>query len=161
MKYGLAGFLAILIVVVLIFALKIQVHMAVMAVLAIAAVVVLIVPVMYVKRTEASFDGSALHVKGSNVDLSIPLEKIHSIEFRDSLNPWKLVNGSSNGWMVGGTFTNPEFRKYTITANCDLKAFIIVRYSGKVLVFNLRTEDETSTLCDTVNKSLPDNPRRH
>lgn len=159
-RYGMLGFGAVAAVIILIFVLRIEVPMWTMAVLAVAAMVALLLPVMYVKRTVAEFDGSAIHITGSSVDETIPLGSIRTFGLRDKLTVGSAVKGQTNGWMVGGTFTNPEFGDYLITADCDAKAFVVVRYSGKVLVFNLRTEEQTKEFYELVKPEIPENPRR-
>lgn len=159
-RYGMLGFGAVAAVIVLIFVLRIEVPMWAMAVLAVAAMVALLLPVMYVKRTAAEFDGGAIHITGSSVDETIPLGSIRSFELRDKLTVGSAVKGQTNGWMVGGTFTNQEFGDYLITADCDAKAFVVVRYSGKVLVFNLRTEEQTKEFYELVKPKIPENPHR-
>jgi len=160
LKYGAVVF-AVLMVLLLVTALmRITLPMYAVAIIAIVAVACLIVPVLYVKRTTATCENGVLHVTGSNIDFSIPVDTIRTFEFRDSLTVGRLAKGSNNGWMAAGVFTNPEFGDYNITADTDQHAFIVVRFSGKVLVFNLRTEEETRTFYDSVKEIVPDNPRR-
>ena len=71
-----------------------------------------------------------------------------------------LVKGASNGWMVSGVCNNPEFGDYTMCGDTDLPAFIVVRYPGNVLVFNLKTAEATSALFEEIKAGMPERPRR-
>ena len=159
-RYGLAGFAVIMIVILLIFALHIVIPLWAMAILGIAAMVVLLLPVVYVKPVSASVEGTDLHVRGSGVDVSIDLADIRSAEFRDKAVVGNVVKGASNGWMVSGTCNNPEFGDYTMCGDTDLPAFIVVRYPGNVIVFNLKTVEATSALYEEIRAGMPDRPRR-
>ena len=159
-RYGLAGFGVVMVVIILIFALKVDIPMYAMAVLGVAAVLLLLAPVMYVKRTTATFENRYLNVNGSGIGFSIPVDNIRTFELRDKLVVGDAVKASTNGWMAGGLFKNPEFGEYHLSADVDEHAFIVVRFTGNVLVFNLKTEDETRAFYEKVKPSIPVDTRR-
>lgn len=160
-RYGMLGFGLVGMAIVAIFVLRIEVPMWVIAILGVAAMAALILPVTWVKRTVAEFSDGVLRVTGSSIDESIPVKNIRSFELREKITVGEAVNSRTNGWMVGGIFRNGEFGEYLITADCDAKAFIVVRYGGKVLVFNLKTEEMTENLYNLVKPEIPDPSVRH
>ena len=159
-KIGLAGFAVVLLVIILIFALHIDVPLWAMAILGIVAMIALLAPVVYVKPVRADISDSVLHVSGSGVDVSVDLRDIKSAELRESLSVGNVVKGSSNGWMVSGRCTTPEFGEYTMCGDTDLPAFIVVKHIGDVLVFNLKTVEGTQKIFEEIKAGMPERPRR-
>ena len=158
--YGLAGFGVIALAIVAVFALGIEMPLWTVAVLGILAMAVLIVPVAYVKRPSVTIDGSTVSITASGVDLRINTTDLRSVEFRDKMTTGFLQKGHSNGWMISGTCNNPEFGDYTLCADTDLPAFVVVRYKGQVVVFNLKTVEETESICEQLKARVPEHPRR-
>ncbi len=159
-KYGLAGFGAIMVVVILIFALGIDVPLWAMAVLGAAAMAVLIVPVVYVKRPVVTLEGSSFRIVSQGVDLHINTTDLRSVVFRERMATGPVKNGRSNGWLISGICNNPEFGDYTLCADTDLPAFVVVRYKGQVVVFNLKTVEETEAMYEALKGRVPEGPRR-
>ena len=159
-RIGLLGFAVIIIVILLIFALHVVIPLWAMALLGIAAMAALLLPVVYVKPVSAFVEGRDLHVRGSGVDVIVDLADIRSIEFREKTVVGNVVKGASNGWIVSGICNNPEFGDYTMCGDTDLPAFIVVRYPGNVLVFNLKTVEATSALFEEIKAGMPERPRK-
>jgi len=160
-KYGLAGFGAIMAVIIAVFALGIDIPLWAMAVLGVLAMAVLIVPIAYVKRPVVTLEGSTLTITAQDIDLRINTTDLRSAEFRESLTTGFLQKGRSNGWMLSGICNNPEFGDYTICADSDLPAFVVVRFKGQVVVFNLKTVEETREMYEAIKARVPSAPRRH
>lgn len=138
---------------------RIKVPMALMAVLAVAAIAVLLVPVLYIRDTVASFDGATISVKGAVADVSVPTTKLKSVELRDQMEFGDIEKAASNGYKISGKFRNKEFGEYTVSVNIDEKKYIVVRYGGSVLVFNLKTAEETEAFYLEIKDSVPSHGR--
>ena len=160
-RTGLVGFGIVMIVIIAVFASGVEVPLWAVAVLGVVAMAALILPIAYVKRPVVTLEGSTLSITAQGIDLRINTADLRSAEFRESLATGFLQNGRSNGWLLCGTCNNPEFGDYTICADSDLPAFVVVRFKGQVAVFNLRTVEETRAMYEEIKARVPAMPRRH
>ena len=155
LRYSIIGFGIMMAVIAVIIIARIKMPIIVVVVLVFAALAVLLVPILYIRNTVASFDGATITVKGAVVDISIPMTKLRSVEMRETIETGDIQKAASNGYKVSGTFKNREFGEYQISADLDEKKFIVIRYGGSILVFNLKTAEATEAFFAEIVDQVP------
>jgi hypothetical protein len=105
------------------------------------------------RKTDARLEYDGLTIRGAMHSTKTPYGDIASIEMRDKLDFGIRVSGYGGVKWIGGKFRNKEFGVYDASLKMDVKKYIIVkRRNGKILVFNLETEENTVQFYDKLAK---------
>ena len=116
-----------------------------------AGVLIIFVPLLFIKGTEASFDGVFLKVTAPFVEQRLELSDIQGIELRREFRPGMRSYGFGGLKRGYGDFANKELGSYTYAGDSRIPAFILIRHHGnRILVFNVADEAATVSLYNSL-----------
>lgn len=90
--------------------------------------------------------------------VTIPYGEINEYELRDNIPIGSRSFGLSTLNTVSGQYSSPAFGAYTLFAYKNVSKFIILRYSGGILVFNLQDETETVKCFEQISEKAAKTP---
>jgi hypothetical protein len=102
------------------------------------------------RRIALDCDETGFTVSGPMVRVTVPYGSVSSAEIRNNISIGIRVAGYGGVRYAGGNFANKEFGAYKLAVDSKNKNYIIISHSGKTLVFNLGTEDETYMAYNTI-----------
>ncbi|MDR3282706.1 MAG: PH domain-containing protein [Candidatus Methanoplasma sp.] len=119
-----------------------------------ALLVVVIVLIISGRKIAFEPDEGGFRVSGPLIRVTVPYASVSSVELRNSISIGVRTWGYGGVRYAGGNFANKEFGTYKLAVDARNKNFIVVAHSGKTLVFNLGTEDETLMAYNAVKSRL-------
>lgn len=130
-------------------------NVIIVSAVAVVATIALVAGVMLMAgHTDASLDDDSLTVKAFMVNQNIQYSDISLVELRDDVNYGSRVGGYGGADYLSGKFKNDEFGKYWLAVKKTTSECIVVHYSGGVLVFNLESNEATSSFFADLNSRL-------
>jgi len=97
-------------------------------------------------KVSASLDPDGLQVSAPFVNEKVPYEDITSVELRASFDDGRRVGGFGGTEVSSGNFQNSELGRYVLARYNSVPNCIVVHHAGGVLVFNLDTVDDTTSM---------------
>jgi hypothetical protein len=97
-------------------------------------------------KVSASLDPDGLQVSAPFVNEKVPYEGITSVELRTSFDDGRRVGGFGGTEVSSGNFQNNELGRYVLARYNSVPNCIVVHHAGEVLVFNLVTADDTTSM---------------
>lgn len=116
----------------------------------IVSLIVVFIPVLSFHPVAATVHNGALNVKAPFVDISIPLSSVANVELRTDFKIGFRLWGYGGIRRCSGDFSNKEFGTYTLAADTSIHAYVVIRHSRGVLVFNNVDEETTRAIYDVL-----------
>ncbi|MBQ3488646.1 MAG: SdpI family protein, partial [Clostridia bacterium] len=116
-----------------------------------AALLIFVAVMMFSGSIRANAADTALEIKGSfGYSLTLPYEKIDSMELREEPVSGTRVNGVGSARLLLGTFQNEEFGTYTRYTYTGSDCAIVIGSEGKTLVLALESSGDTRALYEAL-----------
>ena len=123
----------------------------VVSIVAVVLILSLTAVVMFTGRIDCTIADGTLTVEASYYeDLTIPLDAIASVEYRDAAPGGVREFGLGSAKLMLGVFTNAEFGTHTRYTYVGCDACIVLRSGDEVLVLNAENEPATKALYDAI-----------
>ncbi len=121
-----------------------------------ASMVLLFLPILLFKDTDAVMSYDRIEVKGPFLTESIPYDRIRAIEFRESFKVGMKMYGYRGIKRCSGDFGSEEFGCIRFSGDISIPAFILISFSNKILVFNVKDAEYTRSLFDSLRTHVKD-----
>lgn len=92
-----------------------------------------------------------------NQTIAFLLTDIESVEYHDdfaSFDRGTMQSGSDSSSCYSGTYVNDTFGEYQLHANMKVDCYIVIHYTGGILVFNNPTVEETEELYNNLYSAV-------
>jgi len=86
-------------------------------------------------------------------DVTVPYDAIEGLEYRQDFSPGARTNGFGSPRLSMGIFQNEEFGNYTLYSYTGCDAVVVVKASGKTLVFGGKTVEQTTEFYQTLSEN--------
>lgn len=118
----------------------------------IVSIVIMFLPVLSFRPAAATIENGVLNVRAPFVNVSVPVSSVSGVELRTEFKFGFRVWGYGGIRRCSGEFSNKEFGTYTLAADTAINAYVVLRHTKGVLVFNSVDEDTTRTLYGILTK---------
>ena len=127
----------------------------IVTVVVVAALSILLSVVMFTGDLQITATDSALTIEASFWnDVSLPYEKIDSVEYRDSCEVGQKINGFNSARLLLGGFQNDEFGAYTRYTYTGKDPCLILQVEGRTVVIGAKDTQTTKEIYDKISAQI-------
>ena len=106
---------------------------------------------MFTGKINATIDNTSIKVEASfSGDLTVKLEDIDTVEYRENSVPGTRVVGFGSARLLLGSFENDEFGLYTRYTYTGKKPCIVMKSGDNTIVIGLESAEETKALYEEI-----------